>query len=246
MDVPVKDMEKVQVDYEFEINYNQIFGIKWFVELQPFLNTNYMFNLMLFLHELYKTKYMPLPRKSEVFQVFHKINPLNVRVVILGDGPFYNTKGNGVAFATRESNYLNPSEITLKIEKCIEKTIYKGCKVNFDLTLEHWMEQGVMPLNVALTTNFGKDNAHIKLWRNFTREVLKTIDKYNKNVVFILLGDEARSFKPYLDENKHYVLEYTHPLEAVRNNTDWNCDAFKRTNQIITSLAESKHTNIVW
>lgn len=241
----IEDMAKVKVDYTFIPNYHKIFGVKWVVELQPFLSSNYTFNMMLFLHELYKTKYMPLPRKSEVFEVFKLINPLDVRCVVLGDEPFNNTKGSGVAFATRESQMLRPSLVTVKIEKCIERTIYDGCKINFDLTLSHWMKQGVLPLNVAMTTNFASHNTHIDLWSNFTREVLKSINKHNSNVIFILLGDTARSFKPLINENRHYVLEYKHPSESVRDNTQWNCEAFKRANQIIATLGGANNA-IKW
>lgn len=225
-------MERVKLDYELKINYIVMFKT-WYRPLLKVLRSNYMFNIMAFLHELYQSPEFPRPRKSEVFEVFDKVKFKDVRVVILTDEPFPNTKGNGIALATRQSEYLKPSSITLEVEKCIERTIYNGCNLSFDLTLDHWLDQGVLPLHASLTTKFVKPNNHTNLWKEFTRAVITALNDSNPGLIFILLGTEAKKFKPLISEKKHYVFSYHDPLWSIRQKKDWNCPYFKEANKIL-------------
>ena len=233
-----------KLDYDINIDYSKIFET-WEKPLQPLLQSDYMHNLMVFLHEVYKSNQYPRPAKKEIFEVFKKVQYNHVRVVILGGEPDKSEKGNGILFATRESSYLRPLPVTLEVEKCIEKTIYEGCYINFDLTLEHWFKQGVLPIHSTWTTPFNNEIDHIKLWRNFTRNLIKILSTNNTGIIFILLGQEARYYKKFINQNSHYILEHNLPQYFMDKQQDWNCPCFKRANQIIKSCNGTQY-QIVW
>ena len=237
-------MDKVDVPYKMTINYEKHFDT-WTKPLAPLLESNYMYNLMVFLHELYKSAEQPRPLKREVFQVFREVPYAHVRVVILSDEPFTDMKGNGIALATAERALMTPSEITDKVHECVETTIYKGCRPGFDLTLEPWLKQGVFPMHAALTTGYNKPREHVKIWREFTRYVIKRLSNSSPGLIFILLGKEAGEYRKFISETDHYVLTYHTPKWSAKQNVKWNCPLFKRANDILIKNTGSDSA-IVW
>lgn len=242
------DMNKIDLGYELKFSFAEVFGESWLKPLSSLFQSNYMYNLLGFVQELYtKKEEYPRPRKNEIFQAFREVPFENLRVVVLvGGAPFSNLKGNGIALATRDEEYMRPALITQEVEACIERTVYKGCKINFDLTLQHWLNQGVLPINTSLTTMYRDvGNPHEKLWKHFIREVIKGISSEKKDIVFILLGRNARQYKPLINSFNHHVLEYFHPKYAFSRNVQWNCPCFLRANQILASLGGKENT-IEW
>jgi uracil DNA glycosylase len=237
-------MKDINLGYDLEIDYYDHFKT-WTKPLSALLDSTYMLNIMKFLHELYKSKDFPRPRKSEIFQVFKEVDFSTVKVVILTSEPFPNTKGNGIALATSQREYNNPSYITEMISNCVEQTIYDGCRPGFDLTLEPWLKQGVLPLHAAMTTKWNKKGEHLKVWSQFTRSVLTTLNSCNNGIIFILLGNHAKSFEYLINKKSHYVLEYMSPQEAFTLRQDWICTCFKDANDIILK-ANGKEQMIVW
>lgn len=225
-------MKKIKVDYKVQFDYHKVFG-DWVEPLKKLFQSDYMYNLTVFLHELYSIK-LPLatPRKNEIYQAFQSVPFKNVRVVVLNGEPPIHGKGNGVGLATSLASFGSPSIQTLALEKCIERTIHRGLLLEFDYTLEHWMRQGVIPLHTTLTTEFGK-STHRIYWRNFVREVIKGISDNSTGIIFILLGPKARYFKKFISETNHYVLEYHHPKYSIDRKQDWNCPCFKQANDIL-------------
>lgn len=234
-----------KIDYELNINFKDIFDT-WVKPLEKLLKSDYMHNLMVFYHELYKSNNFPRPLKSQIFEVFKQVPFNNVRVVILGGEPFSGLKGNGILFATNKHEQLRPSGVSMAVENCIEQTIYEGCNIKFDITLEHWLNQGVLPIHSTWTTTFNKNEGdHVKLWRNFTREIIKSLSNNKTGIIFILLGKEARYYRKFISENSHYVFEYHLPEHDIKRNADWNCPLFKRVNDLIKSI-NGKESMITW
>lgn len=116
--------------------------------------------------------------------------------------------------------------------------------------------QGVLLLNTALTLISGQIGSHIKLWREFTKAILKYINDEAKPSVWILWGSKAKYFEKYVSENKHYVIKGGHPSPRAdplkffcknyfycaneflcsegRGNVDWNLEPlpYKNASQI--------------
>ena len=108
------------------------------------------------------------PRPDQVFRVF-KTNPEKVKVVILGQDPYYKpNQANGLAFSV-DNNVNTPRSL---------KNIFKELKsdLNIERTnsdLSDWEEQGVLLLNTALTVKHNQPNSYKKEWSQFTKKLIK-------------------------------------------------------------------------
>ena len=84
--------------------------------------------------------------------------------------------------------------------------------------MEEWAEQGVLLLNTALTCGVNKPGSHSLLWRPFICKLIKNICDYNSGIVWLLLGNIAQSFKPYINTRFNDVIEIQHSAYFARNN----------------------------
>lgn len=196
-----------------------------------------MYNLMVFLNESYKhTKNIVPANKLNVFSCFEKTQFANLKVVLMNTEPSPNYFNNGLALGVKK-DINTPPLVNQKVRNCIEKQFYNGINLHYDYSLESWAKQGVLLLNCALTNKFASNNAHVIYWRKFTREVIKSINDNKTGIIFILLGNEARSYKKFIDtDKKHHVLEYHNPVYSVVKGQDWNCPSFKQCNDIIRNI----------
>lgn len=98
--------------------------------------------------------------------------------------------------------------------------------------------QGVLLLNIYLTTQKGKGNMHQKIWRNFSEKLLKYISTYNKQIYWFLWGKEAQSKKEFIENG--FIYESNHPTFcSIKYENDFlknNC--FNDTKHIINWLGE--------
>lgn len=96
--------------------------------------------------------------------------------------------------------------------------------------------QGVLLLNIYLTTNKGKGNCHKKIWENFSKKLITYISNTNKEIYWFLWGNEARSKKDFIKYG--HIYESNHPTFCSKKyNDDFlknNC--FKDTMNIINWL----------
>lgn len=178
------------------------------------------------------------PEPEDIFN-FAKWTPINkIKVVIIGQDP-YPTRGDahGLSFSSDAKNIPNSL-----------RTIYK-CLINYNLlkrmpkisNLTGWAYQGVLLLNKSLSTVVGESNAHKKIWKNYTNNIVKQICKYadnhNRKYIWMLWGNDAKEVAADIDKN-HYVMEYTHPspLADSRLSEEMkfvNCNHFKAANDIL-------------
>ena len=171
------------------------------------------------------------PIDNNIFRVFRK--PLSeVKVVILGQDPYHGfTKNNdpqatGLAFGVPYGAGAQPSL----------KNIAKVCKVEPSddwITLEHWERQGVFLLNTALTVECHKPNSHAKHWERFTEMVIDYMSKNNDKLIFLLWGNNAKEKRKFIDVDKHYVLQSTHPSPFSFHRGFNTCDHFNKTNNYL-------------
>lgn len=178
----------------------------------------------------------PIP--EDIFNFAKWTSISKIKVIIIGQDP-YPTRGDahGLSFSSDAKNI--PSSL---------RTIYK-CLMNHGLlnrmpkisNLTGWAYQGVLLLNKSLTTVVGESNAHKKIWKNYTNDIVKQICKYadnhNRKYIWMLWGNDAKEIKSVIDSN-HYIMEYTHPspLADARLSDDMkfvNCRHFKETNEIL-------------
>ena len=140
------------------------------------------------------------------------LTPLDsVRIIIIGQDP-YHTKGtaHGLAFSSLDRK-IPPS--LLNIYKCLQKnSLIKDIPTTANLT--EWTRQGILLLNIALSTEEGKAKHHINIWKPFTTQLIQSISIFGKNnhitQTYLLWGKVAQSVKSYIDEY-HHVMEWIHP-----------------------------------
>ena len=143
-----------------------------------FFKTQDLDNLMDVLDNSTKTIY---PSPEKIFRVFD-INPQDIKVVILGQDPYYNPgQAMGLAFSVNPDT-KTPKSLTnifkeLKNDLGIERT-------NPDLS--DWHKQGVFLLNTALSVPEKEPNKHKKYWKNFTNNLLQYLKSIQ--ISYILCG----------------------------------------------------------
>lgn len=183
------------------------------------------------------------PIKEDVFSAFHFTPFQSVKVVIIGQDPYYNAnQAHGLAFSVRFGLHIPPSL----------KNIYYEVTENFNLPkdyyfhgcLSRWARQGVLLLNSILTVESGKPRSHINLgWEKFTDQVICYISTYLNNVIFLLWGQFAQQKRVFINSNKHIILCASHPSPLSVHRGFFGCRHFIKTNNI---LLEQKKNVIFW
>jgi uracil-DNA glycosylase len=115
------------------------------------------------------------------------------------------------------------------------RNIYKELWIksnNWDLT--NWAKEWVFLLNSILTVQSWKPASHSKIWwETFTDNVIQYISNNQENIVFLLWWAYAQSKKKFINQNKHFIIETSHPspLSAYRWFL-WS-DCFNKCNEIL-------------
>jgi uracil-DNA glycosylase len=160
------------------------------------------------------------PPQHLVFNAFNWFDVEDLKVVILGQDPYINEgEAMGLAFSVPEGFKCPPS--LRNVFKELERQ-YGVVRRNTDLT--DWAQQGVLLLNTALTVLQGKSGHHMKIWKDFTIEVLAWILINKTDVVFMLWGNWAQDVFSLATERagnirtsqRFLVLRHTHPSPLSR------------------------------
>lgn len=185
------------------------------------------------------------PVKDDVFKAFQLCSLKDCRVIFLGQDP-YPQKGiaTGILFgnkATTKEEDLSPSLQIIK-EASIDFTKSHNYPILFDITLESWAKQGILMLNSALTVEMNKIGSHTQLWRPFISQFIKDLSTYG-NYLFVLFGQQAQTFEPYINKNYSYIIKENHPAFYARSNKRMPSDVFYKVRNY---LRREYHEDIVW
>jgi len=223
----------LEVRFKLDVDYSMVLNRTWLPILNPILATKYMRKLMVFMHEMYKIKYIT-PEKKDLFAPFMLTDFNDIEVVIINDKPFPNKRhATGLALACPENCPDPPREVT-KLHKRIEKSVYKGFHLDPDLSLESWARQGVLLLNAAPVHIENYNDADpAMLWRDFLRRVVKEINNRKTGVQFLLLGNNAQYFSRYISPSSHYVYMFETITKAISENRPWECPFFQKINDVL-------------
>lgn len=189
-------------------------------------------------------KFSPLeiyPKQDNIFKAFSFNSIYQIRVVIIGQDCYHGpNQATGLCFAVNNEITSPPSLRNIKKE------------INEDLSYEllntdliNWAEQGVLLLNSALTVQQSLAGSHLKIWSNYTDNIIREFSKLTDNVVFLLWGNYAKSKAKLIDSTKnHYILEASHPSPLSANRGGWfGCKHFSKTNEF---LAKNGYQEIDW
>lgn len=189
-------------------------GTEWYNILKEVVEGDSFIDSMKELKEERK-KHKVYPAAKNTFRAFRLTSPENLKIVILGQDPYYTPDtADGLAFSSQQKT--TPGSL-LNIFKEIKSNLYPKEEIK-DLfksnKLDAWATQGVFLLNTALTVQENTPNSHHKYWKNFTDEVIKKIQSINSEVIYLSWGKKALeklsyNLSPFVIKNN--VLQSGHP-----------------------------------
>jgi len=178
----------------------------------------------------YKNKII-YPEKNNIFNAL-KLTPYkNVKVVIVGQDPYHGiNEAHGLSFSVQKGVNIPPS--LQNIYKELENDLGINPAKYGDLT--KWAQEGVLLLNAVLTVEKDKPASHKGLgWELLTDFIIKELNKKDEPIVFILWGNFARSKKIFITNNKHLIIESTHPSPFSARNGFFGSKPFSKTNNFL-------------
>ena len=184
------------------------------------------------------------PERNDIFNAFDGLKPQDVKVLIIGQDPYPDKKGNkvahGLAFSSK-SNYC-PSSLR-KIFDEIEKEYGKRDFKSNDLTC--WKKQGVLLLNTALTYSENKSlDERLKIWKPFVMHIISKLLNYKQPLVIMFWGKKAQKlFRSIEGNNDLLILKSSHPQARGKDNAFFGCNHFRQCNKF---LENKKYKPIEW
>lgn len=198
-------------------------------------------------------KIFPFP--SYVFKAFQLTKASEVKVVIIGQDPYFNCEYHdgkyipqamGFSFSVPHGvgipSSLNNMYENMKKNKQIKKIPESG-------NLWFWAVQGCLMLNAALTVEDKTKEAHLKIWEWFTNYVIEYISTNMDNIVFVLWGAYAYEKIKLIDESRHHVIVSSHPSGLSANRpfrtypSFMDQDSFGKINKQLEKYGKKK---ILW
>jgi len=147
-----------------------------------------------------------------VFRAFDAVDYRSVRTVILGQDPYaHEGQACGLAFdvlpgATRPRSL---SAIAVALERDLSLDTPEH------VSLDHWVSQGVLLLNTALTVQAAVPGSHRAIWAPFTDAVIDTLSARDDPMVFMLWGRSAQRWRDSVASH-HGVVCSPHPAARGR------------------------------
>lgn len=188
------------------------------------------------------------PSKDHVFDSMRLISFSDVRVVIIGQDPYFNEhptlgpEAHGLCFSVKEGIPAPPS--LKNIFKEINTSLHAGKTQTQCTDLSRWARQGVLLLNASLTVIAGKPNSHASLgWHQLTDDIISTISSHKKEVVFMLWGAFAQKKSVLIDQENNLVLKTSHPSPLSAHRGFLGSGVFVRCNRY---LVENGYAPVEW
>jgi len=182
------------------------------------------------------------PPKNAVFNAFNQCSVGNVKVVILGQDPYFNPgQAVGMSFSIDPTVKCTFPPSLRNIIKEV-RSCFGECAVE-DGDLTPWARQGVLLLNTCLTVRQGAALSHSNIgWESFTRGAIKCLNTKD-DIVFVLWGSHAQKYKDLLTNPKNLVLCSAHPSPLSASRGFLGCRHFCRINDFLQTRDK---TPIVW
>lgn len=178
----------------------------WYDILSPEFQKDYMINIGKRLSVIKDLQ----PSLNNVFRVFRECPPDKVKVIVIGQDPYFNGTADGLAFSTKAS--FIPASLKVIFTE-LERSGY-GRRENPDLT--DWAKQGVFLINTSLSTVLGIANAHSNWgWERFVGKAIEYLCT-KKPMVVMAWGSSAQSIeRKYVKDA--FVLRDKHPAAGLYN-----------------------------
>lgn len=192
----------------------------------------YFSKIFNYIYKREKSGIVVYPKKSDIFNAFYYTSFDNLKVVIIGQDPYFKeNQAHGLCFSV-PFNINIPSSL-LNIYKELKRDISDFVFPNHGCLID-WAKQGVLLLNSILTVEKNKPYSHANIgWEKFTDNIVKSISDRTLGLVFMLWGVRARSKIKFINQNKHFILTSSHPSPFSFYKGFFGCSHFSIANNII-------------
>lgn len=203
----------------------QEFEEKYYLELRQFLIEEYR-------------QHVVYPDMYDIFNALHYTSYEDTKVAILGQDPYHGPgQAHGLSFSVKPG--IKPPPSLQNIFKELERDL--GCTIPNNGYLIEWAKQGVLLLNTVLTVRRGLPNSHKgKGWETFTNQVIRTLNKREKPVVFILWGKNAQDKRSLITSPWHFIIESPHPSPFSAHRGFFGSKPFSRANRFLKSIGSEE------
>ena len=171
------------------------------------------------------------PPEGALFTALRLTPPERVRVVLLGQDPYHDDgQAEGLAFSVAPGVKFPPSLRNIFREYASDL----GRAVPESGSLRNWAANGVLLLNSVLSVRAHSAGSHRKFgWEAFTDAVIRSLNRKEEKVVFLLWGNFAIAKRPLVDESKHTVFESVHPSPLSAHRGFFGSRPFSRAEQAL-------------
>ncbi|KAA3612516.1 MAG: hypothetical protein D8M58_20345 [Calditrichaeota bacterium] len=233
-------------------------------EWEIFLNSSFPLQQFYFqLDEFLKEYEFVIPKKKKIFHVFDYMQPQDVKCVLFGEDPYPRiSSACGVAFWDKEINswddktngnslknilksiLVHQGYATYKtpISECREIASKNGFKTPPQL-FEHWLGQGVLLINTAMTFSGSKyKKKHFNFWKSFHKNLLTLLNKRESSPYYILWGNKAQAWDNDIlqsIDDPYKIIKQGHPT-FIHQFLDKNNISFSPFEEIVSK------TEISW
>ena len=214
----------------------ELFHNDWDSVLEDVTKTTEFYNTMVMVKKEYQTKTI-FPPKEHIFEALKLTSYKDTKVVIVGQDPYHGVgEAHGLSFSVRKGIRVPPSLQNIYKEIYDDLGIVEP-KTNGDLT--KWAKEGVLLLNAILSVEKDKAGSHSNMgWEFFTDSIIKKLNEKETPIVFILWGSFARSKKYYITNQKHLIIESTHPSPFSARNGFFGSKPFSKANDFLIKNGE--------
>lgn len=171
------------------------------------------------------------PERQNIFRAFELTPYEEVKVVIVGQDPYFRQgQADGLAFSVEPNVPIPPSL----------RNIYS--ELNYDMqhepastgNLTKWAKEGVLLLNSILTVREGTAKSHeYNGWEIFTDRVIAYLDYSPKPIVFILWGKYAQEKERNIRSYEHLVITSSHPSPNSAHTGFFGSRPFSKANKFL-------------
>ncbi|MBR2891835.1 MAG: uracil-DNA glycosylase [Bacilli bacterium] len=171
------------------------------------------------------------PIEQDVFRAL-ELTPIDkVRVVLLGQDPYHEVnQACGLAFSVPKNEKLPPS--LRNIYKELSSDLGITAPLHGDLT--NWAKDGVLLLNTVLTVEEGHAQSHHDYgWQIFTDKIISLVNLKTTPVVFILLGNDAKTKINLITNPIHKIITAAHPSPLSSYRGFFGSKIFSKTNEFL-------------
>ncbi len=202
----------------------------WTKPLSPEFAKPYYKDLYKKVLDEYHTRLI-FPPADDIFNAFHLTPLADVKVVILGQDPYFNEgQAHGLCFSVKPDVEIPPSLVNIYQE--LHNDL--GCNIPNNGYLVKWAEQGVLLLNTVLTVRAHQANSHRGIgWEEFTDAVIRAVNDEDRPIVFMLWGRPAQEKQSMLTNPNHLVLTAPHPSPLSAYRGFFGCKHFSKANEFL-------------